>query len=397
MTDPTPTQALVAAVDLLILEGHGLDPFELLMALDLLDYADYDAWRTGRRPEIETALSADAAEVVRLLQRAGDYAHRQGLRARQLDHRGWGALDRPLTVGRDQALVRALTLAWEPAADRHQLDLFHDSGAMLLEEEIRRALAERRLDAARRSVARLMRQDPGHANLQAYLRLVQVLDEQSGPAAVRQRPNERLAELDTIEAVARKVLGRRARDLMDPLWSAFAESLAGQAFDPAAPGLHAAWAWRRAGRWQPVRDAVEAEPHWREIPGLVLLHAEACRRTRELAVAMQDWMWLCWEHPDAAESALGTGAAGDATLAGHWKAFLDLDPELPTEDFPAWLLLREPGLTAAVAPEAAPDDERGEPYRLLHRLVSGADDIATRRALSEVNPELLRLFLARRN
>jgi hypothetical protein len=395
MNDLVDIHRLCAVVDGLILEEHRLDPFELLMALELLDYVDYDAWRTGRRAEIETAIRVPAAEAAGLLGRAGDYARRQGLAAVQLEHRGWGGHDRTLGTGPDQALARALALAWEPAADRLQLDLFHDGTAALLENEIRRALCERRVDAARRSVARLMQQAPGHG-LGSYLRLVEALEDQAGLAAGKRRPKARLAELESIDALACKLLGRRARDLVDPLWSAFAESLAGQPFDPAAPALHAAAAWRRAGRWQQVRESVQGEPHWRDRPELLLAHAEACRRTRDLAAAMTDWMWLCWEHPEAAESALDAGALGDLVLAGDWRAFLDLDPELPVEDFPAWLLLRDKGLAAAVAPEAAPGDERGEPYRLLHRLVTGEDSIDTRRALSEVHPGLLRLFLAKR-
>jgi hypothetical protein len=47
-----------------------------------------------------------------------------------------------------------------------------------------------------------------------------------------------------------------------------------------------------------------------------------------------------------------------------------------------------------VPPEAAPDDERGAGYRILHGIISGDDSIALRRELDDVHPLLLRLFLA---
>ena len=404
MADPSPIpisrRGLDAAVDRLIMDEGRLDPFELMIALDLLAYADYQSWRMGQRPEIESALAIPTAEAVGLLEQAGDYARRQGLQPVTLEPMGWGAMDQALSIGRNAALVRLLALAYAPREDRHQLDLFHDAGTLPLENEIRQALCDRRVEAARSVLARLMQQAPGHRDLHGFLRLIQAADELTAPTpegSPVERPSERLAELESIGGLARQVLGRRARDFMDPLWCAFAEQLAELPFDPARPDLHAVPVWARIERWQSVRQAVESEPDWRDEPGLILAHAEACRRTRDAAAAMGDWMWLCWEHPDAAERALDAGAQGDAGLAAHWNTFLDLDPELPVEDFPAWLLLRDRALALSVPPEPAPQDERGEPYRLIHRLVTGDDSIDTRRALAEAHPELLRLFLASRS
>jgi hypothetical protein len=144
---------------------------------------------------------------------------------------------------------------------------------------------------------------------------------------------------------------------------------------------------------------------------LLALHAEAAWRRRDPSTAWRDWVWMCWEHPQRAERLLASPALPDAQLRQLWQAFedLDLDPAsgsppnpakcrgevLDTEDFPAWLLLHERSTAAAVPPEAAPDDERGAAYRILHRIISGDDSIALRRELDDVHPLLLRLFLAR--
>ena len=125
-------------------------------------------------------------------------------------------------------------------------------------------------------------------------------------------------------------------------------------------------------------------------------HAAACWHRRDLGAARTDWMWLCWEHPLEAERTFASPRFPDRRLAGLWDGFEDLDPPLDTEDFPAWLLLQEPAAAASLTPDSIPADERGVAYRLLQRLVTGDDDIGLRRELSEIHPQLLRLFLAQR-
>jgi len=391
MNQTLPERDLRALVDRLLLEQGRLDPLELLLAADLLAYADYEAWRLGRRADLQGALVVDPAQAAELLERAAAYARAQRLTATPLVHRGWGAGSGSLHIGDQGALARACAFAYAPPADRPQLDLFQDSSTLLLEDDIARALAERRGDQARELVARLMRQAPGHRHLRGFLRLIQACDS-AGQAGAE----ERLRELEAIEPLARALLGHRERDFLAPLWTALAEALTGQPFDPREPRRHASFAWARVGRWEAVSAAVEAEPGWRDHPLLVLAHADARWRQRDLVSARRDWMGLCWEHPAEAEPALGAAVFPDRRLAELWVTFGDLDEALATEDFPAWLLCAEPGTAAAVAPETAPPDERGSIYRLLHHLVSSGDDIAARRELGERHPALLRQFLARR-
>jgi hypothetical protein len=139
--------------------------------------------------------------------------------------------------------------------------------------------------------------------------------------------------------------------------------------------------------------AVECEPGWRDFPDLVLVHAGACWRLGDVSAARQDWASLCWEHPGAAERALRVGGLPDVRLSVLWGEFRDLDQDLDTEDFPAWLLIRDPGWASGLVAEDAPPDRRGDAFRLLRRLTQGGDDIDTRRALAETHPVLFALYL----
>ena len=77
----------------------------------------------------------------------------------------------------------------------------------------------------------------------------------------------------------------------------------------------------------------------------------------------------------------------------------DFEPEMTPEWFPAWMLLEEPGLAAALAPRRTDDD----PSRafdatmslLAHPSLDG-HGIELRRALQAIHPSLLERFLAKR-
>ncbi|MEA3276304.1 MAG: hypothetical protein U9Q81_13645 [Pseudomonadota bacterium] len=392
MNDPLSDKDLSFLADRLLLEQGRLDPLELFLAAELLSYDNYEAWRLGRVPDLQGLLDLPPQEAADLLERAAVYARAQGLAATTLEHRAWGGRDQTLRIGAHAGLIRGCSTAFAPPADRHQLDLFHDSTGLLLEEEIRQSLAERNTEAARETVARLMKHDSRHRQLRGFLRLIQAIDETGSLNA-----KTRLRELEAVEPLARELLGYRARDYLAPLWADLAESVAGLPFSPGAPRLHASFLWGRAGRWEAACQAVEAEPDWQRQPVLLLIHAEACWRTRQQAAARRDWMWLCWDDPLEAEHALGSRELPDRRLSDLWSRFGDAELGLETEDFPAWLLVEDSGAAAVVPPDAAPADERGAGYRLLHRLVSGEDDISLRRELADTHPDLLRLFLSHRD
>ncbi|RKT47389.1 hypothetical protein [Thiocapsa rosea] len=392
-----PDHALRPLVDRLLLEQGRLDPLELLLAADLLAYEDYAAWRTGRRSELQGTLRAAPEVVADFLEEAGAYARRQKLVAVALEHTAWGDRERPLCIGPDAELTRACALSYAPPPERCQLDLFQDSTAVLLEEDVRTALVEHRIDRARDQVARLMHREPGHPRLGGFLRLIQALDD--ADASVHGgRVEERWHELEEIGPLAGQLLGHRARDFLGTLWAGLAERLAGRSFGRGSGECHAAIAWTRAGRWERAREAIEAERDWRDQPALVLVHAEACWRVHDPFGARRDWLWLCRESPSAAERALRDPAFPDRRLADLWAVFgdLDLDDDLVTEDFPAWLLLQDPGAFAAIPPTETSTDDRDTAYRLLHGLVTGEDTIDRRRALGEIHPDLLRQFLVSR-
>ena len=246
----------------------------------------------------------------------------------------------PLRVSAWPDLARICAEGFAPATERPQLDLFQDNRALVLEQDIVRALTERRPDAALRAVRDLTILDPDHRRLADYLHLIQILDQCPGPL----NPEARLRELDAVGPLAERLLRHRARDLLAPLWAALGGALADRAFDAAAPRLHAAPSLARAGDWGGARAAVEAQPDWRRHPDLILIHAEACRRTHDAAAARRDWVGLCWDHPRAAQDALDAAGLADWHLADLWGRLETWSrPWRPeTSRFGCWSLTRVP-------------------------------------------------------
>ena len=158
MTDTPSDKDLLALVDRLVLEQGRLDPLELLLAVELLAYEDYEAWRLGRVAALQPLLGLPPDESAELLCRAATYVRAQGFAATPVSHLGWGPRPQPLVIGPHPALARACAEALAPARDRPRLDLFLDSRVLLLETRVCDALAGRRPGealAAFRELARL--------------------------------------------------------------------------------------------------------------------------------------------------------------------------------------------------------------------------------------------------
>lgn len=277
-------------------------------------------------------------------------------------------------------------------ADTHQLDLFHDSAEVVLLNGLREALAARRVPEARRLLEQCRRTRPHHPLLPDLERLMSAQRMLETPLRDAAQDLARLSM--EIEPAAARVLGVRARDFLVPHWRRVAAALAGYAFDPERPELHASFAAARAEDWATVHSAVEAEVDWKSLPALIFRHAQAAERLGKSETALADWCRLCWDFPhDAA-----FGLAASRLLSHEWSAFQDLHVALDTEDFPAWLAIRG-GLRCAIPANAGSARVR-EILAILQRLADRSEPtpdravLADREALKALHPALFDLYMA---
>ncbi len=383
------------AVDRLLFEQGVYTPLELLLAEGRLLYADYEAWRGGQCDYLEDLLFGDPEQSYDLMQRAQEYAGTLGLVAETQRHVGRGARQgHSLRFSSSSARDRCFHTAYRKGDDAPQLDLFMDSAGVTLANGIIRALVEGDEVEARRLLDRLFEIDPGHRQLGVLERLVAASPE----SAVENAGIELLKLQAELCPLAEELLGPDARHFLAPQWRRLSRALADVDFDPDNPELHSSYTLLRSEDWAQVKKSVEAASSWREQPVLLRRHARACGRLHLDSAALADWFRLCWRFPDQA-AFIGTEA--EPEWRRHWQHFLELDPELPNRDFPAWVLINQPGLAAWLATEQCFDDPVApEDYRATAALVQikpsslvDADLLDKRKLLRACNPELFARYL----
>ncbi|MCB1677188.1 MAG: hypothetical protein KDI16_00720 [Halioglobus sp.] len=397
------------AVDRLLLEQGEYSPLEYLLSEGRLLYSDYERWRGGELGYLDEALFGDPLQALRCLRQAGAYLQRLGWQVEAVSYTPWHGEPSPARPGvlrfsADSALHRLFHQCYHKPQDRPQLDLFTDNPATSLANGVIQSLADRDAGGARRQLDQLGDIAPDYPRLGELERLTEAMEALKAPV---DDPGAELRYLqETLMPLADTLLGNASNALLIPLWRRLSGALVGQAYCPAAPQRHLSYTAMQALDWAVVRESVEKEPGWRDHPVLLQRHARTCELQGERCVALQSWFCLCWKFPD---SAAALRSSGDAELRWQWWAFEELDAELPTPDFPAWLLLRLPGLTRLM-PD--PDNQVAadtaiipDSYRTLYCLcrsrtpadpVSARDDIALRARLRSENPLLLQCFLETR-
>jgi hypothetical protein len=407
---------LQTQIDTQILEQGAFAPLEFLIDSGRLIHGDYESWRRREINSLDDVLMGSKEKIRTLLESAGGYARSIGLVEQPQTFYAWtsGAIDdgaEPLRLSVDAQLNRLIGSRYVPAQNAPQMDLFFHNPVVALTNGIVRALSARNLDETHRQLDRLYAQAPNHADLAAFDRLLAALSHLDRPI---DDPRQELAFLLDITPAAKRLLGWEARDLLSPLWRQLADALSDQAFSIVEPNLHRSFALIQAQDWPGATEAVHREPQWWLHAPLCLRMAQSCFYQQRRSDALTAWFHLCWRAPaEAAADALDNHRQPDTSISALWRRFVDFEEELwprgvPPEsalapaDFPAWLLLREPGLNLQLAVDLAVGNTPAEEaYRTVHRWIDArranrsADELALRKALQADHPVLFRYLKQR--
>jgi len=383
------------AVDRLLFEQGVYTPLELLLAEGRLLYADYEAWRGGQSEYLDDLLFGDREQSYDLMKRAEAYARALGLAVETQRYVSWGAQQgHSLGFSSASAPDRCFHTGYRKGDDALQLDLLMDSAGVTLANGIIRALIQRDEVEARRLLDRLFETDPGHRQLGGLERLVAASPE----SPVEDAALELLRLQRELCPLAEELLGPGARHFLAPQWRRLSRALLDVDFDPDNPEIHRSYPSLRSEDWGQVIASVEAESNWKEQPVLIRRHARACGRLHLDSQALSGWFRLCWRFPDQAAF---IGSEAEPEWRRYWQRFLELDPELPNRDFPAWTLIDQPGLASRLATERCFNDfDVPEDYRATAELVQvkpsslvDAGLMDKRKLLQVCNPELFACYL----
>jgi hypothetical protein len=369
-------QTTQSQVDQLLLEQGEYLPLEFLIQEGRLSYADYEAWRNGEMICLEEALFGDPAQVLRQLQEAAHYLQKLGWQSEILCYRQWRSetQQQSLRFSHDSRLNQLFHQHYRKPQDQPQLDMFTDTSDAYLVSGITKALIDGNAEEARHWLERLYESSPDHIHLGDLERLVEALEELQNP--VTDIDGERLKLQTILTPLAESLLKKESPNLLLPLWTRLSSSVEDHPYQPSQPERHLSYTASQALNWETVRQAVERESGWQSEPILLLRHARACDHLHLQAAALQSWCQLCWQFPQQV-SALEYST--DRELRQLWQAFQELEPELPPITFPAWLLMRSPGM-ARFAPAPESNDLYPASYQTLYRI---------KQANSSVSPGLL--------
>ncbi len=386
-------------IDQLLMEQGAYTPLDLLLAEGRLDYGDYEAWRSGHILRLEEVMFGDPTQISQMIEQAEAYAIALKLVPEPLCYRIWGDDgDGTLSFSQHPAREQSFCTKYCKSENQPQLDLFMDATANNLANRTVQALIDRNNSEAMRLFQLLFDADPGHSRLGALERLIGA--EQKLYSVITDPQKTLVYIQEELTPLAEDELGSASHNLLVPHWRHLTMALEGAPFDPVRPKLHSSYTGTKAYDWQQVINAIQAEPDWQQHVELLWRYARANEHLHNKSAALQAYFQLCWNFPDAADL-IGKQAA--LPLQQAWKRFLDLDPELPNELFPAWHLMSQPGLIHQLA---ALDNEQQststQTYQVIYRLhqktnpgaaLPNAASIPLRSELKQLSPILFTYYM----
>jgi hypothetical protein len=395
-------------VDDQLLEQGAFTVLELLLATGRLAYSDYEGWRRQEFEFLDGVLMGSPEKIRAQIEQSVNYARSIGLVEQPQEFTAWHtdapATNKPLRISAQAELQRLIAGRFIPAKLAPQMDLFFDNPVATLTNGIARALAAMNAADAQRQLDRLYEIAPTHSDLAGYDRLVGALARLGHPI---DDARQDLRFLQEIAPTAKRLLGSQWRELLTPLWRQLADALNDQPYCAEEPQLHRSYALTQAQDWAGVNACVLQDPEWWRQPALCLAVAQSGAFQQRRVESLTGWFALCWHAPTVAAEALSKPQQPDAGVGKAWQEFLAAedaladddsdDAALAPSDFPAWMLLHEPGLARQMTIALARTDTPGEQhYRCVHRWLEARraqkkdDELAERKALQAGHPLLFR-------
>ena len=289
-----------------------------------------------------------------------------------------------------------------------QLDIFEDSRDQMLRNDVLHALERRDAAAARQAWQQFAAEYADDATLAPLDRLVHALERPETAlfdAAPQAAVALRLLQDDLVPAAQRLWSAAAADAWLAPLWAQLARRAARLAFDAAAPELHAAALWLRAGQPAEAAEAVAHIASWRRIPAPLAWMTEAVHRRDGLDASWALLAELAWLAPERFDALLRR--LGDPLLDRLRRQFdAAYEGDGPSGDaawFPAWVLCEKPALAALIG-QAQPGLKRA-PERAMRLLLDllqlerqgrQHDLILRRRQLRDLQPALYAAYMKSR-
>ena len=321
--------------DLIVFDEGCFSPLSWILNEGYLDYKDYQNWRKGKSEYLEDHFKIASIELFATLERIKDYA--SSLQLEAIKHTYASTVGQSLHFCRSPINELIFSTAYEPAQDRMQMDLFFDSAAVCTQVDLIGAIIDKRTDDVSELMSRLEAASP-----EKYQQFEHLLVFEKKILQSKASNEIKIELLLTCTPLAFELLSRFAHDFLTPLWHKLSSDIAGQAFNPNVPDYHLSYTAFKGFQWQQVVLSIEQEKDWDKQPILLFRYAEACFKLNKETFGIANWFKLFLLFPDTAEQLIENTC--HRLMFSDWKRFYELDPELETTLFPAWVLMNKPAL-----------------------------------------------------
>jgi hypothetical protein len=288
-----------------------------------------------------------------------------------------------------------------------QLDLFIDSRAVVLANEVVAALLERDAPHALERLDEMRRDGCDHPSLAALSTLAQALAEWQMPAREPAQIARIVAHFESeLRPAAEAALGPGAPLFLAALFRELAALADGLSYDQRNPTAYRANLCLRCGDFSGAEQAALAIPNWSELPDALHWLTLARYRLHGMDAARATLFALAWREPGRLPPLLAE--LSDELLDQQWLEFQRacdwteiLEADLPSW-FPAWYLVEHPAASKDLADESFPDCPAAQAAQLLVRVLDAEKRgntrtlVGLRALLRTLNRELFSLYMARR-
>lgn len=323
-------------VDLILFEEGKFSVLNWLLREGYLDFNDYQKWRNGETPYLEDHFKATVPAIIADLEIAQRYAGK--LKLESFRHSYTSVSNQTLHFCRSPANELIFTTDYEPAQDRFQMDLFLDSAPACTANDLIRAIIDKREDDVFRLMSQLKSLAP--ENHHKFDRLLALQNE----LILSRKTSDKKIKLllKKLTPLAFDVLGQFAHDFLTPLWHMLSVEVADRCFDAESPEVHLSFTAFKGFQWQQALSSVTRETDWIKQPVLIFRYGEACFKLNKELEGLESWFRLFMTFPKVAETVVESTC--NRLLLSDWQQFNELDPELESTLFPAWVVLKKPAL-----------------------------------------------------
>ena len=386
----------IAAVDNFLGQHGQFNLLDWLLENGHLAYSDYEQWRYGKQATLTPLIKLDKKQLIELSGQANKLCKKLKLCEEDQTYFAWdGQQQKHLRIDSDSVLQDAFCKKWLRAQDVPQLDLFMDNSAIVTENKLCDALANRQFDIASALIKELTTLNPNNNKLGGYQSLLIYSQHITQNATI---PTEAIsAELagleDEVSPLAQKLLQRGARDYLAVAWKRLASNLEHVSYDATTPKLHTSYAIAQIPDWQTVTRQLLNEALTYEHCELLVRLANAFYYLNDQAKSQFCWSLAFERFPQDAEVIIEK--TKPISVLALWESFCDLNDAWPDVFFSGFILASEP--TLIYQTEYFPGFSQSTTQLvadLMAKKLAGDDEISARQNIQNYSPALLRMVMS---